>query len=106
MFNIPASRFVGRSIATALLLGGWLSGCATLKNTPQQDYVWELGKVCELRVKPWIITRVEPDGQYHAHGMSATSGQDFLACMDEQIAQNPYRQWFEQHKAEYAPPAK
>ena len=39
-----------------------LAGCAALKNTPQQDYVWELGRVCDKQVSFWKMEEVRADG--------------------------------------------
>ena len=90
-------------IAVAPAVGVLLAGCASIKNTPQQDYVLEAGRICDRQVAFWKMERVESDGRYWIRG--ATNGppgrDDYFACMREQSAKNPYRQWIEQHKAEY-----
>jgi hypothetical protein len=50
-----------------------LSGCAALKNTPQQDYVWDAANA--------------PPG-WHDH----------RACMDEQMKAKPYGRWLREQK--------
>jgi len=40
-----------------------LAGCAVLKNTPQQDYVWELGRVCDRQVSFWKMDTVRADAK-------------------------------------------
>lgn len=52
------------SIALALLL----TGCATFKNTPQQDYVWAMWGICKVsgrfNTSVAYIDRVGTDGRY------------------------------------------
>ena len=80
------------AIAVTLLL---LSGCATFKNTPQQDYVWEKGRVCDRQVAFWKLERVEADGRWWIRG--ATNGPpgryDYFACMQEEFSRDPYQEW-------------
>src|SRR5262245_14726131 len=40
--------------------------CATVKNTPQQDYTYEMGRICETSagITSTKIQRVAPDGHY------------------------------------------
>jgi len=38
------------------------AGCAGLKNTEQQDYVWEMARICDARVAFWKMERVNADG--------------------------------------------
>jgi hypothetical protein len=71
-----------------------LTGCATtptLQNTPIQDYVWEMSRKCNAA--GITMTRVDPDGRYHAHGVNVTSFDAFKACMDEQQRLHPYQEW-------------
>src|SRR5438067_28864 len=74
-----------------VLLGLAAAGCATFKNTPQQDYVWEAGRVCDRQVAFWKMDRVESNGHYWIQG--ATNGppgrDDYFACMQEQFTRNP-----------------
>jgi hypothetical protein len=37
-------------------------GCASMKETPQQEYVWEMGRICDSRSNTWYMDKVEPDG--------------------------------------------
>jgi len=39
-----------------------LAGCASIQNTPQQDYVWAMLKTCD-RFPTISITRVDQDGR-------------------------------------------
>jgi len=85
-------------IAVTLLL---LSGCATLKNTPQQDYVWEKGRVCDSQVAFWKLERVEADGRWSIRG--ATNGPpgryDYIACMQDEFSRDPYKEWLTRQSA-------
>ena len=38
------------------------------------------------------MTRVDPDGRYHAHGVNVTSFDASKACMDEQQRLHPYQE--------------
>ena len=84
-----------------------LAGCAALKNTPQQDYVWDMGRICDSRVSFWKMEEVRADGSYTVRGASnAPPGwQDYRACMDEQMKARPYGQWLSERKAK-EPPAR
>ena len=75
-----------------------LSGCASLRDTPQQAYVWEKGRICDARVPFWKMHRVEVDGRYVIMGATnAPPGKlDYFACMQEQFANDPYDQWLSQ----------
>src|SRR5436305_2561055 len=88
-----------------VLLGLAAAGCATFKNTPQQDYVWEAGRVCDRQVAFWKMDRVESNGHYWIQG--ATNGppgrDDYFACMQEQFTRNPYQQWVAQRSGSQAP---
>ena len=88
-----------------VLLGVAAAGCATFKNTPQQDYVWEAGRVCDRQVAFWKMDRVESNGHYWIQG--ATNGppgrDDYFACMQEQFTRNPYQQWVAQRSGSQAP---
>ena len=80
-----------------------LGGCAMFKNTPRQDYTLELGRVCDARTPFWKMQRVETEGRYWIKATTdgMTGRDDYFACMKEQFAATPYRQWYELHKGEY-----
>ena len=90
-------------ILVALMALVLLGGCATFKNTPQQDYVFAVGKNCETPNGRFSIAWVSADGrQWRSNvGGEGYEVQFFNQCMREQFAKNPYRQWFELHKGEY-----
>jgi len=92
-----------RSSCFVILLLAVLAGCATLKNTPQQDYVWEMGGICDSQSAFWKMQSVRADGSYTVRG--ATNGppgsHDYLACMQQQMKARPYGQWLREQ-----PPAR
>lgn len=70
-----------------------LTGCATLANTPQQDYVWELSKACNTRQV--FMHRVNSDGSYTiwTRENAASSYPAYHACIREQAKARPYQAW-------------
>ena len=82
-----------RNVATTLLvLIVLLSGCASMQNTPQQDYVWEMGRHCNT--SDMQMTRVEVDGRYWVQGASNVINlKPYFECMQEQSRAHPYREW-------------
>jgi hypothetical protein len=86
------------SVMSAL---SFLAGCAALKNTPRQDYTWEIGKPCEQVSAGLRMTRVEVDGRYWIEGTNNTSGREFFECFAEGARRLPYKRWLEIHKGEY-----
>jgi hypothetical protein len=78
-----------------------LSGCASLKNTPPQDYSWELGRACQSENADWRMTRVEPGGRYWIRAGDASGANAFHECMARQQKAKPYREWLAQHRADY-----
>jgi hypothetical protein len=51
------------SWALALLIFAF-AGCASVGNTTQQDYVWEMGWVCDGKIFEYKMDRIEADGRY------------------------------------------
>jgi hypothetical protein len=78
-----------------------LTGCAMLKNTPQQDYVWEIGRTCDGRVPFWKMESVRADGSATVRGATnAPPGwADYQACMREEQARRPFDQWLREQSA-------
>jgi hypothetical protein len=84
-----------------LLLCVVVAGCATFKNTPRQDYTWEIGRACSGESAGTIqLTRVEPAGRYWYFGGPAEFSW-FRECMTRKFQETPYKAWLEQHKADY-----
>ena len=80
-------------LASACLLALSLSGCATFKNTPQQDYVYAMAAPCEGRgvnlsggVSRREVVARELDG-------GAYTWPEFQQCVREQIKAHPYKSW-------------
>ena len=78
---------------TLILTAISLAGCASLKNTPQQDYVWDRLKSCD-RFTTIYIDRVESDGRYWVRYVGGTSELGpFQDCMRKAIADRPFVDW-------------
>ena len=78
------------SIGMALLL---MAGCATLQNTPEQEYVYAMAKPCEGRgVK---IDYVAPDGKsWRGFWMGgAYTWPEFQQCVHDNMKQEPFASW-------------
>jgi hypothetical protein len=72
----PATYRKWAGLVAVILLGG----CAALKNTPEQDIVWELGKKCEGNI--YTLTEVHPDGSYVVRGAAnVIDFRPFFECM-------------------------
>jgi hypothetical protein len=73
-----------------------LAGCATFKNTPQQDYVYAMAGPCEGHGAQ--IKHVHPDGSWTGYASGgAYTVPEFRACMDEQAKTHPYQQWLKEN---------
>ena len=66
------------------------AGCAAMKNTREQDLVWEAYHACraENRIPVTVqIERVEPNGTYWWRAYSSAYGtEDMNVCMNEKVA--------------------
>jgi hypothetical protein len=82
-------------LASACLLVLRLSGCATFKNTPQQDYVYAIAGPCEGNGVN--ILGVSPDGKSWRGSWvgGACTWSEFQQCVREQIKAHPYLQWIQ-----------
>jgi hypothetical protein len=67
-----------------LILGVLGSGCASLGNTPQQEYTLGSYEHCRTAARtnqPVTLNRVQPDGQYsYSYYSGLTSGPSSIAC--------------------------
>jgi hypothetical protein len=91
-------------IAAAPVVGVLLAGCALMKNTPQQDYVWELAKHC--KVGGAYVARVDADGRWwtNVQGPGWEIDQAKLReCMAEQSRATSYREWLRKNGGAPAP---
>jgi hypothetical protein len=67
-----------------------------MKDTPQQEYVWEMGRICDSRSNTWYMDKVEPDGGYTIRGASnsiAAPNLPYFDCMNEQFKVHPFADW-------------
>jgi len=92
----------------ALVLGALavsLIGCSTIQNTPKQDYIWEMGYICNGKIPEFRMNRVAPDGGRYwgsSTGVDSTHGGPwarYQACMQEQFKARPYLDWLKTRQA-------
>jgi hypothetical protein len=84
-----------RQIIILAVLSVVLTGCATFKNTPQQDYTWAIGHICDARSPFWRMDSVNADGSSVVRGATASppGWGDYQACLRAERARTPYGQW-------------
>jgi len=73
-----------------------LAACATAKDTPQQEYVWAMGRICDSRSNQWYLDAVKPDGSYTVRGATNSvpaPNIPYFDCMREQFKAHPYGEW-------------
>jgi len=82
------------------------TSCATIQNTPKQDYVWAMWDRCkvthEIRSSTTSIARVDPDGRYWSNvtvGPFEIEWPRIQACMNEQFRAHPYLDWLKARQA-------
>lgn len=71
-------------------------GCESMRNTPKQEYVWEMGRICDSRSNTWYMDKVEADGSYTIRGATNSIGGPNLSyfdCMKDQFKAHPYADW-------------
>jgi hypothetical protein len=98
----------GRLFTMGTLVGLVLvivAGCATTQETPQQSYVWQMGRICDAQSPFWRMERVEADGRYLIQGATnAPPGRnEYVECMKEQFARKPYPQWVRERSGSLSP---
>ena len=83
------------------------AGCASTQNTPQQEYVWEMGKICDSRSNTWYLDKVEPDGRYTVRGATNSTGGPhipYFDCMYEEFKAHPFLDWVKAQKRDTSQP--
>jgi hypothetical protein len=110
LFALPASARIRTLLSIAALLAALVAGCATLQNTPQQDYTWAMWENCKasgtFNANVFYVNRVDPNGRAWSNvslGNSSGEGRLMWACMAEQQKANPYLDWLKTRQAS-APP--
>jgi hypothetical protein len=74
-----------------IILAAW-TGCASMQDTPQQEYVWAMGRICDAKSNTWFMDKVEADGRYTIRGAANSVPSPNLAyfdCMQEQFKARP-----------------
>jgi hypothetical protein len=89
----PGQLFAMVALACLVLIN--VAGCATTRETSQQAYVWQMGRICDANSPFWRMERVEADGRYWVQGAAnAPPGRnEYVQCMQEQFKKTPYRAW-------------
>jgi len=98
------TRLLGPAILGALAM---LAGCASVKETPQQAYVWEMGRICDSRSNTWYMDKVEADGSYTIRGATNSVGGPnlpYFQCMNEQFKAHPFFDWAKARNRDAQPP--
>ncbi len=80
-----------------------LVGCASMGNTPQQDYVYDMAERGCSHVAGVKLERVEPDGRYWYLGTPAHFS-TFQQCMKEQFKAHPFLDWAKAQKRDASQP--
>jgi len=92
-------RVLGARYVLAALI---LAGCASMQNTPQQDYTYAMAQGCS-HIPGVKLDRVEPDGRYWYIGGPAEWSQ-FKACMDQEFKTHPFYDWLKAQKRDAKQP--
>lgn len=76
-------------VLTAAVL---IVGCASMRNTPQQEWVMTKFEECRTKTGGWNarLDRVEPDGRYHVTvAQTQTDYNRVEACLKEEFQRDP-----------------
>jgi hypothetical protein len=83
-----------------IILTVW-TGCASMQDTPQQEYVWAMGRICDAKSNTWYMDKVEADGRYTIRGATnsvPSPNLPYFDCMREQFKAQPYSEWTKARK--------
>ena len=76
-------------------------GCASTQDTPQQEYVWAMGRICDAKSNTWYMDKVDADGRYTIRGATnsvPSPNLPYFDCMREQFKAQPYSEWTKARK--------
>lgn len=106
MFDRVLNGRRGIHVRALMVVFTCLAGCASVQNTPKQDYVWAMWDQCkqtdELRLSTMSISRVEPDGRYWSNSTTGPFEAEWprvQACMNAQFRVHPYLDWLKARSA-------
>jgi hypothetical protein len=74
-----------------IILAVW-TGCASTQDTPQQEYVWAMGRICDAKSNTWSMDKVEADGRYTIRGAAnsvPSPDLPYFDCMRAQFKAQP-----------------
>lgn len=98
------TRLLGSTMLGVLAM---FAGCASMKDTPQQAYVWDMGRICDNRSNTWYMDKVESDGSYTIRGATNSIGGPnlpYFQCMNEQFRARPFLDWAKAQKRDAQQP--
>src|SRR5438093_12319619 len=52
----------GDAALLPIIVAAWI-GCASMQDTPQQEYVWAMGPACDATSNTWFVDKVEADAR-------------------------------------------
>ena len=91
-----------RPLYTVLLVIA-LAGCATFRDTPQQDYSRTLLTECVGKFPGTWVKRVESDGRWWITYNTPSALQGVQVCMAEQSKAQPYLDWLKARQVSTEP---
>jgi hypothetical protein len=74
-----------------------------MKDTPQQAYVWDMGRICDGKSNTWYMDKVEADGSYTIRGATnsiPSPDLPYFQCMREQFKTHPFLDWAKTRNSE------
>lgn len=79
-------------------LGLVLVGCASMQNTPKQEYVWSCIEACKAEMPPQCqIVNVNTEGGTSSSFVGTFANLDkFNGCMQQQYKERPYTAWLKE----------
>jgi hypothetical protein len=102
--SIGSTYLTGSAFVVVLTLS---LGCASMQNTTQQEYVWEMGRICDSRSNTWYMDKVDADGRYTIVGATNSIGGPnlpYFDCMKEQYKAHPFLDWARAQKRDAQQP--
>ena len=92
MWPGPLIRYAIAGLALALC------GCATMQNTPKQEYVWSCIEACKAEIPPQCqIVGVNMEGGTSTSCVGTLANWDkFSGCMQREYDKRPYAAWLKE----------
>lgn len=80
-----------------LIVGLLTAGCATMRNTPEQEYVYAMARPCEISGAR--LEYVSADGKQYRGSWAggAYTWPEFQQCLRARMVETPFAQWKRAH---------